>query len=134
MEAAGKFLVILDSFFEPRRRHGFNRFLTLFWFHFGDLGQRGEKGPVRDFGDLGQTRENQPAGPDGLAREEYYILIHGFRRICRYIGLSICRYVDISVYLYRLIDMSICRIDMSIYRFIYIGLAICRYVDKSVSV
>ena len=110
---------------------------------FGRSGQEGEKGPVR---------------PGGLARERFYILFHGFWRICRYVSISVFwrirryisisvhrsvyGYLDISIYqrmddmsIYRYIDMSIywcigiCRLDLSIHRLIQ---GIGRYVDMSI--
>ena len=50
------FLCFWESFASSGGVRGCNTFLTPFWVHF-----RGS----------GQARENQPVGPDGLAREEY---------------------------------------------------------------
>jgi len=47
--------------------------------------------PPGDFWDFRQAREKGPVGPDGLARERYYILVHGLWRICRYVDILVVR-------------------------------------------
>ena len=92
--------------------------------------QAADRGPCHFcelFGGFRQAREKGPVRQDGFALERYYILFHGFWRICRYVGTSVYRYVGMSIFryigisVYGYVDISM--VNMSVYR--YIGISVC---------